>query len=268
LGNLCVEAIKENSMNTIPNTPISFSFDQSFNVRAIMIDDAPWFFVPDVCAALQLTNPSMAVKALDDDEKMQVIDPDTLSSTEGTEINNLVNVVNESGLYTLILRCRDATKAGTIPHKFRKWVTSEVLPNIRKTGTYQMPAPEIHLAMETISSADVKAIAQTVYLIRRSFHMDGSAAHATYAHLRKEFGLENGIASLPAIYLGQANQILAELNRIAFAFKGIVIEAERKFFRQVLRSGKGLNEDEFNAFFDAELQQMIQSHREELKLLN
>ena len=41
-------------------------------------------------------------------------------------------------MYTLILRCRDAVKKGSIPHRFRKWVTSEVLPTIRKTGKYQL----------------------------------------------------------------------------------------------------------------------------------
>ena len=45
-------------------------------------------------------------------------------------------LVSESGMYTLILRCRDAVKKGSVPHRFRKWVTSEVLPQIRKTGSY------------------------------------------------------------------------------------------------------------------------------------
>lgn len=47
-----------------------------------------------------------------------------------------MNVISESGLYTLILRCRDAVTPGTIPYRFRKWVTSEVLPQIRRTGRY------------------------------------------------------------------------------------------------------------------------------------
>lgn len=48
-----------------------------------------------------------------------------------------MNIVSESGMYTLILRCRDAVKKGSIPHRFRKWVTAEVLPTIRKTGRYE-----------------------------------------------------------------------------------------------------------------------------------
>ena len=77
----------------------------------------------------------MAIANLDDDEKY------TLSLTEGIEgvgkqVQEL-NLVSESGMYTLILRCRDAVKKGSIPHRFRKWVTSEVLPTIRKTGKYE-----------------------------------------------------------------------------------------------------------------------------------
>ena len=48
-----------------------------------------------------------------------------------------MNIVSESGMYTLILRCRDAVKKGSVPHRFRKWVTAEVLPAIRKTGKYE-----------------------------------------------------------------------------------------------------------------------------------
>ena len=99
----------------------------------------PLFFAVDVCAALGIVNARDALSKLDADEKTQVIDVDTVGLTDGTGINNLVNVVTESGLYTLILRCRDATTPGTVPHRFRKWVTSEVLPSIRKTGGYAVP---------------------------------------------------------------------------------------------------------------------------------
>ncbi|CFQ88082.1 MULTISPECIES: Bro-N domain-containing protein [Yersinia] len=53
------------------------------------------------------------------------------------------SIISESGLYTLILRCRDAVTPGTIPYRFRKWVTSEVLPAIRQTGKYDINKPEV-----------------------------------------------------------------------------------------------------------------------------
>ncbi|EOG7781593.1 TPA: BRO-like protein [Raoultella planticola] len=106
-----------------------FKFETSSPVRMFNIDGNPWFAASDVCKALGLTNSRMSLKALDADEK-------GVSSTYTPGGRQSVNVISESGLYTLILRCRDAVTPGTIPYRFRKWVTSEVLPQIRRTGRY------------------------------------------------------------------------------------------------------------------------------------
>ena len=112
----------------------TFNFESN-SIRTLAINNEPWFVAVDICRALNLSSPSMAIANLDDDEKY------TLSLTEGIEgVSKQVqelNLVSESGMYTLILRCRDAVKKGSIPHRFRKWVTSEVLPTIRKTGKYE-----------------------------------------------------------------------------------------------------------------------------------
>lgn len=249
------------SQATGASAPLSFSFDQSFDVRVVMLDGDPWFVAADVCAVLGIEKHRDALSKLDADERGSV-KVDTLGGAQD------MAAVNESGLYTLILRCRNATKPGTVPHRFRKWVTSEVLPSIRKTGSYQIPNPEIPQAMETVNSADLAKLSQIVYLLKTNFHMEGSASHAAYARLRKEFGLEKGISSLPTLYLDQAIEILSEMNRLAFAFKGIVIEAEAKFFRQIMRAGKTMSEAEFDAFFASELQQMMENHRDSLMRLN
>ncbi|AXY27097.1 BRO-N domain-containing protein [Klebsiella aerogenes] len=110
-------------MNTKPSV---FSFESSSQIRAVIINGEPWFVAADVIKALQLTNPTMSMKALDEDERSKLN-----LGRQGT-----ANIISESGLYTLILRCRDAVTPGTIPYRFRKWVTSEVLPQIRKTGRY------------------------------------------------------------------------------------------------------------------------------------
>ena len=112
----------------------TFNFE-SKSIRTLAINNEPWFVAVDICRALNLSSPSMAIANLDDDEKY------TLSLTEGIEgvgkqVQEL-NLVSESGMYTLILRCRDAVKKGSVPHRFRKWVTAEVLPAIRKTGKYE-----------------------------------------------------------------------------------------------------------------------------------
>ena len=112
----------------------TFTFETN-SIRTLAINNEPWFVAVDICRALNLSSPSMAIANLDDDEKY------TLSLTEGIEgvgkqVQEL-NLVSESGMYTLILRCRDAVKKGSVPHRFRKWVTAEVLPAIRKTGKYE-----------------------------------------------------------------------------------------------------------------------------------
>ena len=99
-------------------------------VRVQDRDGSPWFVAADVCRILGVTNPTMAVQPLDEDERS------TLSSTEGGPDRI---IVSEGGLYTIILRSRDATKPGTVAHRFRKWVTGEVLPTLRRTGRYDMP---------------------------------------------------------------------------------------------------------------------------------
>lgn len=116
---------KENQEFTI------FRFGDS-EIRVINKQGEPWFVAQDVCDALMLSNSRMSLKALDDDEK-------GVSSTYTIKGNQEVAVISESGMYTLVLRCRDAVNKGSVPHKFRKWVTGEVLPSIRKTGSYEKP---------------------------------------------------------------------------------------------------------------------------------
>lgn len=109
-----------------------FDDDQPHGLRVILRGDDPWFVAKDVCATLGVTDTSQAVEPLDDDEKgaCSILTP-------GGEQQMLV--ISEGGLYTLILRSRQATTPGSTAHRFRKWVTGELLPQIRKTGTYQQP---------------------------------------------------------------------------------------------------------------------------------
>jgi prophage antirepressor-like protein len=119
-------------MNNDNQHPIqAFAFD-SHAVRVVMIDDAHWFIAKDVCNCLEITNYRNAITKLDNDER-DVQSLDTLGGMQE------MAVINESGLYTLILRSQGATTPGTPAHTFRKWVTSEVLPSIRKTGSYAPP---------------------------------------------------------------------------------------------------------------------------------
>ena len=112
----------------------TFNFENQ-SIRALVINNEPWFVAKDLCDTLGITNPSKAILNLDDDEKMISTDSNLKLGSAGNGAQSLA-LVSESGMYTLILRCRDAVKKGSVPHRFRKWVTSEVLPQIRKTGYY------------------------------------------------------------------------------------------------------------------------------------
>jgi len=106
------------------NQLIPFSYN-SKQVRTVIKDDEPWFVAVDVCDILDISNANMAVARLDDDEVSQTEVTDSIGRTQNT------NIINEMGLYNLILR---SDKPQAKP--FRKWVTGEVLPSIRKTGGY------------------------------------------------------------------------------------------------------------------------------------
>lgn len=100
-------------------------------VRTILVDGEPWFVAADVCVVLGLGNPSQAVSYLEEDERC-------LISNEAWRSNGGMVIVNESGLYSLVLRSRKSEA-----RLFRRWITREVLPEIRKTGSYQMPETTI-----------------------------------------------------------------------------------------------------------------------------
>ena len=114
---------------TATTIPAVFSFNSSYDVRVIQIDNDPWFIAADVCEALGLET-HVAVRRLDDDEKGRYSTPTLGGEQEMT-------IINESGLYSLILGSRKPEAK-----KFKKWVTSEVLPAIRKTGSYSVQAVE------------------------------------------------------------------------------------------------------------------------------
>ena len=102
-----------------------FSNSEFGEIRTALVNDEPMFCLIDICKALEIKNATDVAKRLDEDELTRL----NLGSRAGE-----TNFITESGLYAVILRS-DKPNA----KKFRKWVTSEVLPSIRKTGGYSMP---------------------------------------------------------------------------------------------------------------------------------
>ena len=114
------EEMEEKQMNEIR----AFNSDQFGEVRTVTIDDEPWFVAADVCRALEIGNSRMATERLDDDEKgVSLID------TPGGQQE--LTIINEPGLYSLVLGSRKPEAKA-----FKRWITHEVIPAIRKHGVY------------------------------------------------------------------------------------------------------------------------------------
>lgn len=125
-----------------------FKFEGTHEVRTVVQNGEPWFVAKDVCEILELGNVARALSTLDNDEKSS-INPNITNSKVGNDgVDSPVfpemqhggrplSIISESGLYALIFKSRKQQA-----HAFRKWVTSEVLPEIRKTGGYIVTSPE------------------------------------------------------------------------------------------------------------------------------
>lgn len=122
--------------------PIQYAFE-GHEVRALMINAEPWFVASDVLAALQLDR--KALERLDADEK-------GVSSIHTLGGKQEMTVINEPGLYSLVLGSRKAEAK-----RFKRWVTHEVLPALRKHGAYVMPTAEPSEPADVPMSAHVEA---------------------------------------------------------------------------------------------------------------
>ena len=99
------------------------------SIRTITINNEPWFVGKDVAEVLGYSNPRDALsRHVDDEDKNTVVNPD------GNRGNPNMTIINESGLYSLILSSKLPTAK-----QFKRWVTSEILPDIRKHGAYMTP---------------------------------------------------------------------------------------------------------------------------------
>ncbi len=106
-----------------------FKSEQFGEIRTVLIDDEPWFIAKDVCDVLDIANSRDAVSTLDDDEKADVVITDT--SSNGISQDRTFKAVNEYGLYALIFKSRKPEAKD-----FKRWITHNVLPSLRKHGGY------------------------------------------------------------------------------------------------------------------------------------
>lgn len=137
-----------------------FDFEEN-PVRVIERDGEPWFVAADVARVLEYEHTPHATRLLDDDEK-GVHKVDTLGG------NQEMTVINESGLYHLIVLSKKPEAK-----RFRKWVTAEVLPSIRKTGRYEMPSVEARDETDVLPD---RSMSQWLKMIRETRLLYGRAA--------------------------------------------------------------------------------------------
>lgn len=113
------------------NTDLQIFKKENLELRTVLINEEVWFVAQDICQVLEINNTSQALSRLDEDEKNTIILNEGIGNPEKS-------IINESGLYSLVL----SSKKPEAKH-FKKWITSEVLPSIRKTGKYEIKPKEL-----------------------------------------------------------------------------------------------------------------------------
>lgn len=167
-----------NEINLLTN----FDFG-GFPVRVVGSFDEPWFIAQDVCDALDISNVSQAVSGLDEDEagictaytSSEGVASDVTPSAPLSQRRELLTV-SESGLYALIFKSRKAEAK-----KFKRWVTHEVLPEIRKTGGYVHDV-ELFLTHQIMRDLDARSLER----VTRNF--DQVLRHHVYPKIRSKHG--------------------------------------------------------------------------------
>ena len=126
----------KNFSNEVPAGLQDIMYISNQHVRTIMINGEPWFVAKDVCDILDIKNPSdTLIKVLSDWESD--VAKIYIRSSNGVKQKREVGIVNESGLYHLIFVSRKPEAEA-----FRRWVTQDLIPSIRKTGRYEIGTPK------------------------------------------------------------------------------------------------------------------------------
>lgn len=203
---------------------LSFTFSAQ-SLRCILRDGEPWFVAADVASALTIGRTDDAVARLDDDEK----GTDTIRTPGGDQE---MTIINESGLYSLILTSRKPEAK-----KFKKWVTSEVLPAIRKTGRYVAPPAPAHPQGEKLSANDWRNLKNAVWHAVRGFRFEGVWTQAVWFYLRRALG----VPAPHGYTVDHLPRLAAELQTVIAASEQVhtlLIDIEQQAAKRILRRGE------------------------------
>lgn len=176
---------------------IPFKFE-SREVRTLLIDDQPWFVAADVCESLGLSDTNKALIGLDEDEKRE---HEQYSGSGRKPI-----LINESGLYSMVLRSRKPEAK-----RFKKWVTAEVLPAIRKHGHYTDSAGRLNTLLGQTIGTDgfhmLGALIKGKVTCLRAAHQRRASAKI-WSQTHAAFGVRSA-ADIPAEHLDAARNFVA-----------------------------------------------------------
>lgn len=197
-----------------------FQFKQKLDVRAVMIDGDPWFYAMDVCTAIALTDTNKALLGLDDDEKREH------EQYSGSGRKPLL--INESGLYSLILRSRKPEAKA-----FKKWVTAEVLPAIRKHGMY-LHAPAMR---PSITSTHWRELMREMSRSTTGWCFRDEDNGWIYNHLRIVFQVPK-VEDIPDDQFDLVMQIIKSKGAACSDFISFLTEARNWFAKEVLGNGQ------------------------------
>lgn len=193
-------------------TPFTFPATGQ-TVRTTLIDDDPWFFANDVCAVLGIANVGNVLARLDPDEKSSI------RLTDGIRGNPNRAVISEPGLYAVILRSDSPTAK-----PFRRWVTHEVLPSLRRTGSYEVvPAtPRVPQTYAEALRAAADAVEAREVAERKVAELEPAAgAWADLADSQGDYAVREAaqiLSRVPGIRIGQ-NQLFARLRDLGWIDK-------------------------------------------------
>ncbi|MCI7055897.1 MAG: hypothetical protein MR959_03270 [Selenomonas bovis] len=172
-------------------------------VRTVVVDDEPWFVGKDVAVALGYSNASKAVMMHVDseDKRKEMLEADS----QNGNVVTATMLINESGLYSLVLSSKLPTAK-----KFKHWVTSEVLPTIRKTGSYSIPkvTPNPHYRTRMIGTA-IRDVGKTSEALEKVFGVAHGMALAVSMNL---VGEAYGVDMAPCKALLPAAEEVSYLN--------------------------------------------------------
>lgn len=180
----------------------------SSQVRTVMVDGEPWVIAADVCAVLEIGRPQDSVRYLDEDERGTC-----LVDTPSGEQQMLI--VSEAGLYSLILRSRKPEAK-----QFKRWVTHDLLPQVRRTGSYGQPAAipthaealrgwATEIEAREAAEAEAAALVPRAQLADQLLTADGDLAVADAAKALQRGGVVTG-----------QNRLFEVMARIGWLYRG------------------------------------------------